>query len=105
MWPLLQEVLRELLRVALALGTDQAEQWRSRCLSALARERQRLFEVLALLCLGLVLLAIGLSGLLWLTWWALPDAWRLPLMGVLLGLLSATGLWLLAWAMRRLARG
>ena len=104
MWPVLQELLRELLRLAMAVGLERVEQWRSACTLVLERERQRLFEALALLCLGLLMLAVGLSGLLWLAWWALPEPWRLPLMGVLLLLLSVAGLSVLSLARRRVAR-
>ncbi len=104
MWPVLQELLRELFRLALAMGLDRVDQWRSACALALARERQRLFEVLALLCLGLLMLAVGLTGLLWLAWWAMPEAWRLPLMAAVLVLLSAAGLAVLGMARRRVAR-
>ena len=104
MWPLLQELLRELFRLSMALGLERVEQWRSTCVLALERERQRLFEVLALLCLGLLLLAVGLSGLLWLAWWSLPEAWRLPLMGSVLLLLTAAGMAVLGLARRRVMR-
>lgn len=100
MWPLLRDLLRELFPLAVALSLDRLEQWRGSCMVALARERQRLFEVLALLCLGLMLFALGLGGLLLLAWWAMPDAWRLPAMAVALLGLAMAGLSVL-WAARR----
>ena len=104
MWALLHELLRELWRLAVALGLDRVDQWRAECLAALARERQRLFEVLALLCLGLMLFTLGLAGLLLLAWWAMPDAWRLPVMAAVLLLLAGGGLTVLSMARRRWAR-
>ncbi len=104
MWPLLQDLLRELLRLAIALGLERVEAWRSACLQALERERQRLFEALALMCLGLTLLALGLGGLLLLSWWALPQAWRVPVMVAALLLITAAGLGVLQAARRRVLR-
>ena len=104
MWPLLRELLRELFRLGVALGLDRVDQWRSECLAALGRERQRLFEVLALMCLGLMLFTLGLAGLLVVVWWAMPDAWRLPVMAGLLMALAGAGLAVLSMARRRWAR-
>ena len=104
MWALVHDLLRELFRLGMALGLERVEQWRADCAAALARERQRLFEVLALLCLGLMLFALGLAGLLLLAWWAMPLAWRLPAMGALLLLLAVSGALVLAMARRRWAR-
>lgn len=104
MWPELRALLRELFRLAVGLGLDRVEAWRNTCLEALARERQRLFEVLALLCLGLTLLALGLGGLLLLAWWSMPEAWRVPVMALALLLLTATGLGALQRARRRATR-
>lgn len=104
MWALVHELLRELLRLGMALGLERVEQWRADCTAAIARERQRLFEVLALLCVGLMLCALGLAGLLLLAWWAMPAPWRLPVMGAVLLFLAAGGGLVLATAHRRWAR-
>lgn len=104
MWPLLRDLLRELFQLGVALGFERVDQWRGECLAALARERQRLFEVLALMCLGLLLFTLGLAGLLAVAWWAMPDAWRLPVMAGLLMLLATGGLAVLSMARRRWAR-
>ena len=104
MWPLLRDLLRELFQLGVALGLNRVDQWRGECLAALARERQRLFEVLALMCLGLMLFTLGLAGLLALAWWAMPDAWRLPVMAALLMGMAGGGWGVLAMARRRCAR-
>lgn len=104
MWPLLHELVRDLFRLALAMGLERVDQWRSACIQALAQERRRLFEVLTLLCLGLMLCALGLSGLLLLAWWVMPEPWRVPMMAALLLLLTTAGAAVLGLARRRLAR-
>ena len=104
MWSLLREVLLEAWRLAVALGLERVDQWKAACEQVLARERQRLFEALALLCLGLMLLALGLCGLLVLAWWALPDTSRGLVMGLLLAAFVTLGLLLLEQARRRVAK-
>ena len=101
MWPLLRDLLAEVFRLVVALGSERVDHGRAACEQALVRERRRLFEALALLCLGLLLLAIGLLGLILLAWWALPPSGRLPVMGVLMLLLVAAGALLLDRARRR----
>lgn len=103
MGPLLRELLRELVHQCLCAAGQGLEQWCTRGLQRLALERQRLFEGLLLLCLGLVLLSAGLAGLLFLAWWALPSEVRLPVMTGLLMALVVLGLAILAWAWRRWA--
>lgn len=90
--------------MAVALGLERVDQWKAACEQVLARERQRLFEALALLCLGLMLLALGLCGLLLLAWWSLPEASRGLIMGLLLGTFVTLGLLLLEQARRRVAK-
>ena len=104
MWPLLRDLLRELFQLGLALGFERVDQWRGECLAVLARERQRLFEGLALMCLGLLLFTLGLAGLLVVAWWAMPEIWRLPVMAGLLLLLTGGGVAVLSMARRRWAR-
>ncbi|NBO77173.1 MAG: hypothetical protein EBV28_09265 [Betaproteobacteria bacterium] len=99
MWPVLRELLRELFKLGLGAAGQWAQEWRDTCIQALERERQRLFEGLALLCLGLVLFTLGLTGLLLLGWWALPADWRLPVMATVMFALTALG-----WAVLGLAR-
>jgi uncharacterized membrane protein YqjE len=100
-WPLLRDVLRELLQLGLCAAGQQAQAWRDACVQALVRERQRLFEGLALLCLGLVLFTLGLAGLLLVLWWVLPEPARLVAMGVLTATLMMLGLAVLGLAWRR----
>lgn len=101
MWPLLRQWAREALRLLLALGWEQLESLRHDWRQALARERQRAFELLALLCLGLLCCSLAAAGMLLLVWWALPEHWRLPVMALLLAALGVVGLGVLAAARRR----
>ena len=100
MWPLLRDILRELFQLVLCAAGQQAQAWREACVQALVRERQRLLEGLALLCLGLVLFTLGLAGLLLVLWQVLPEPTRLLAMGVLMTSLMLLGLLVLSLAWR-----
>lgn len=100
MWRTLRTLAGELLRIGQDWGHQRWQAWQLQCRQALARERQRLFEALALLCLGLLACAIGLGGLLVLAWLVLPPEARVPVLAAALVILSAGGL-ALVWAARQ----
>lgn len=70
-------------------------------LRAFEQERQRLFDVLALLGLGLMLLAISVCCALAMLWWSLSESARWAVMMWAVSLLGLLGLALLLWARAR----